>query len=105
MSSSLALISFVMGIGGLFFLDRDSSERTSKAIWLPLIWLWINGSRTLSAWSGITAENDSPIDQLVAGAMIVVGLVVIARRHRESIAVIRRSWPLAVYFSYCILSV
>src|SRR2546422_8158792 len=34
----------------LFWLDRDWTARTSKALWIPGVWLWILGSRELSQW-------------------------------------------------------
>ena len=46
----LAFLICSTGIAGLFFLDRDKSVRTSKALWLPVIWLWIAASRPVSLW-------------------------------------------------------
>jgi hypothetical protein len=54
MNPSSALFLFAVGIAGLFYLDRDNSIRTSKALWLPVIWLWIVGSRPVSAWLGLS---------------------------------------------------
>jgi len=103
MGSSIALCVFIVVITGLFFLDRDNSVRTSKALWLPVIWLWINGSRSISAWLGVGSQSDSPIDELVAGTLIVLGIIVIGRR-RDVIFLLRRSWPIALYFSFCLVS-
>ena len=40
----VATLVFLVGILGLFALDRDSRDRTSKALWLPVFWLMIIGS-------------------------------------------------------------
>src|SRR5208283_6124191 len=111
MAPSIALILYVVGIGGLFFLDRDNSVRTSKAVWLAVVWLWINGSRPLSAWlgTGVTHETrgqlhpTSALDQLVAGTLIVLGIIVIVRR-RDVISLLKAGWPIALYFAFCLVS-
>lgn len=113
MGSWIALFVYVLGIAGLFFLDRDSSARPSKALWLPVIWLWINGSRPLSAWLGMGLASDSPgqlpasslLDQFVAGLLMVFGFIVIFRRRRDVIPLLRASRPIALYFSFCLVSV
>jgi exopolysaccharide production protein ExoQ len=103
MGSTLALFVFIVGITGLFFLDRDKSVRTSKALWLPVIWLWINGSRSISAWLGNGPQADSTIDQFMAGILILFSIVVLGRRS-DVIRLLRRSWPIALYFSYSLVS-
>lgn len=113
MGSSFAFLAYVFGIACLFFLDRDSSARTSKALWLPVVWLWINGSRPLSAWLGMGLPSDAPgqlpasslLDQLVAGLLMVFGFSVIFRRRRDVIPLLRASWPIALYFGFCLVSV
>jgi O-antigen ligase len=111
MGSSFALFVFVVGIGGLFFLDRDKSARTSKAVWLPVIWLWITGSRPVSEWLGMgTPEqipgqlpSTSPFDQSLVGLLMLFGILVI-RRRRHVRAVLKASWPILFYFSFCLVS-
>src|SRR5258708_33961314 len=50
MSPHVATVVYALGILGLFALDRDRSSRTSKALWIPVMWLWIVGSREVSQW-------------------------------------------------------
>jgi exopolysaccharide production protein ExoQ len=106
MSPSLALFVWAVGIGGLFFLNRGDSARTSKFLWLPVIWLWINASRPVTTWFGIdyAAQEAGLLDQLIAGLLILLGIVAIIRRRRISIAVLRASWPIVLYFSFCLFS-
>jgi O-antigen ligase len=110
--SSFALFAFIVGIGGLFFLDRDNSARTSKALWLPAAWLWIHASRPPHYWLGMSLPKESPgqlpptspLDQFVAGLLILFGIVVIRRRRRQVRAVLRANWPIVLYFSFCLVS-
>lgn len=108
MSPSLAFFIFVVGIGGLFFLDRDNSIRVSKAVWLPVVWFCISGSRPVSAWLGMGPGADaanSPLDQFVAVVLIALGIIVISRRGRDINLLFRDSWSIAVYFSFCLASI
>jgi exopolysaccharide production protein ExoQ len=112
MSSTLALWIFIAGAAGLFYLDRDKSERTSKALWVPLIWLSIAGSRPVSAWLGMGVPKEIPgqlpesslLDQLVAGALMLLGVIVLLRRRRDVLRLLKASWPIVLYFSFCLVS-
>jgi len=105
MGSSIALVIFVVGIAFLFFLDRDNSVCTSKALWLPVIWLWINASRPISAWLGMNSLNGNWLDEIVAGILMVLGIIVIGRRRKDVILLLKRSWPIILYLSFCLVSV
>ncbi len=91
MGSSLALLVCSIGIAGLFYLDRDKSIHTSKALWLPITWLAIVGSRPVTLWLGIRSGylsvqqqmDGSPVDRLVYEILLALGIVVLMkRRHR-----------------------
>ena len=93
MSPSTAPILFALGIAGLFFLDRDTSTHTSKALWLPVMWLWIVGSRPVSAWLGMSTGtletqlvDGSPLDRTIFLILLVSGILVLYHRsHRTSV--------------------
>jgi exopolysaccharide production protein ExoQ len=104
MNPSLALLIFTIVIAGLFFLDRDPSARPSSAMWLPVIWLWICGSRSISSWLDSSPVADSPIDELLAGILVFLGIIVLVRRRNVG-RLIRLVWPVVLYFSYCLVSV
>ncbi len=114
MSSSLVTILCVIGIAGLFYLDRDRKVRTSKALWLPVIWLGIVGSRPASAWLGISQATTgstsqlaegSPIDAGVFAVLMAGGIIVLISRRRRIGACLKASWPILIYFAYCLMSV
>jgi exopolysaccharide production protein ExoQ len=112
MNASLATLVYALGIAGLFYLNRDKSAHTSRALWLPVIWFWILGSRSVSMWFGMApAEtagalmDGSPIDAFFFQLLIAGGLVVLVRRGQRSLAVMKTNWPIVLYFSYCLTSV
>jgi exopolysaccharide production protein ExoQ len=112
MSSSLALLAFIIGIAGLFWLDRDGSTRTSKPLWLPIIWLAIAGSRSVSAWLGMGVPTEIPgqlpesslLDQLIAGTLMLLGAIVLIRRRKDVTKLLKSSWPIVLYFSFALVS-
>src|SRR5260370_16982524 len=91
MPPQIATLLFAVGIAGLFWLDRDESVRPSKALWLPIIWLSIDGSRSVSAWLGMGVAKEipgqppasSPLDQLVPPTLILLRAPILIRRGRD----------------------
>jgi exopolysaccharide production protein ExoQ len=113
MNPSLALLICAIGIAGLFFLDRDKSMRTSTALWLPVLWLGIVGSRSASAWLGISPPmtdpsqllEGSPFDRLVYEILLGLGVLVLFHRGRRLAPFLKGSWAVILYFAYCLVSV
>src|SRR5215469_7326924 len=103
MDPSLASLICACGIAGLFYLERDSSVRPSKALWLPVVYLWIIGSRPVSAWLGINPPSGtnvqldgSPIDALVFQILLVAGVIVLVRRGKQPRSLLAANWPILV---------
>jgi exopolysaccharide production protein ExoQ len=113
MNPHVATIVFVVGIWGLFWLDRDNSARTSKALWIPVLWLLINGSRPVSDWLQVGPTMDtpdqyldgSPLDAIVWGVLLAGGLLVLVGRRRQVGAFLRENGPILLFFAYCALSI
>jgi exopolysaccharide production protein ExoQ len=113
MSAQLALLIFGIGIAGLFYLDRDQSVRMSRALWLPVIWISIAGSRPVTSWLGMqdtsggnigaTLEG-SPIDAAIFEALIFAGVIVLCHRKYRATTLLKASGPILVYFLYCLVS-
>lgn len=112
MSPLFALVLYALGICVLFWLNRDSAARSSVALWLPVVWFWIIGSRPVSVWLGmnsgsITAaqlQDGSPLDAAVFGLLTAAAIATLVRRRPEVASVLRTAWPVALYFAYCLLS-
>lgn len=112
MNPSIASLICACGIAGLFFLNRDSSVHTSKAVWLPIAWLWILGSRPVSTWLGVSptdganAQLDgSPVDALVFGVLLSAAIIVLVRRGSRARMLLTINGPILMYFFYCLLSI
>src|SRR5262249_43698588 len=112
MSPSLAAVLFGVGIFGLFRLDREEASRTSSALWIPIAWMLIGGSRRVSQWlqtgSGIDSADryleGNPVDRLVLTGLLVLGLIVLAARGRRTGAYLPGNAPLVIFFAYCAVS-
>jgi exopolysaccharide production protein ExoQ len=112
MPASLAALIFAAGILGLFLLDRDREARISHALWLPVVWLALGGSRNVSVWLSPTATvsaelylEGSPLDRNILSALIVLGVLVLIARGQRTREILWRSIPLVVFFLYCAASV
>src|SRR5664280_1868097 len=113
MPRQISALAFVAGILGLFWLDRDPDARTSKALWIPVVWLLIVGSRPVSLWfQGGPAVSSAetynieanPVNVLVFSVLLLAGLIVLVRRGQEVRTLLQANWPILLFFSYCGLS-
>ncbi len=114
MPAPLAFLIVGIGIIGLFYLDRDKSVKPSKALWLPVIWLWLVGSRPASMWLGMSGPSSgdilnstlegSPMDAAIFQVLIIAGVIVLARRGKRTTALLRAIGPVLIYFAYCLIS-
>jgi O-antigen ligase len=115
MTPHVATIVFAIGVLGLFLLDREPQTRTSKGLWIPVLWLLINGSRPVGTWlqSGATEKmlnpdqylDGSPFDRFVYSGLLAAGLIVLAGRRELIARLLRRNAPIVLFFAYCALSV
>ncbi|GAC1688148.1 MAG: hypothetical protein NVS9B5_27250 [Terriglobales bacterium] len=112
MLPKLAAFIVVIGILALFRLNRDKNERTSLALWIPVFWLLIAGSRPVTAWLDLAPPVDetdvyiqgSPADRLYFAILLVAGLVVLIRRSRMVQTFLKENIPILVFLSYCMIS-
>src|SRR5579871_4671521 len=103
----------ITGIAGLFFLDRDKTTRNAKALWLPVIWLWLVGSRPVSAWLGGGATSGrglsstldgNPMDAAIYAALVLLGVAVLFFRGSNATKLIQANTIITLFFFYCLLS-
>lgn len=89
MPSQLALLICIFFILYLFRLDlKKKIDGVSRAIWIPLIWIGISGSRFVSGWltlgSPVTSADayleGSPVDRAIFLILILSGVVILVRR-------------------------
>src|SRR6266571_84796 len=113
MSPSIATVIYGFFLLGLFLLDRDPKSRTSPALWIPVAWVLIAGSRMVSPWLGAghtyeTADqilDGSPLDRLVLTGLLAAGLVVLLARGRRVGTFPRANGPILLFFLYGAVSV
>ena len=81
MNPLTATIVFIAGMIGLLVLDRDPKARTSFALWIPMVWLCIGGSRVASAWFYPSAADPNnpylegnPLDRNIQTVLLVLAL-------------------------------
>ena len=74
----------------LFWVDARRSD-VSNALWIPLIWMFLAGSRFVSHWLNVGVPmpadvamdvylDGSPLDRTVFSALIAAGAIVPLRR-------------------------
>jgi len=107
----LAAIICGIGIWIVLRLDRDPKSRSSKALWLPLAWLLISGSRPVASWlyTGSSISPDqlmegSPIDAAIRLGIITAAIVVLAKRQKSFAKVVQENRPMLLFLFYCAVS-
>jgi len=112
MNPSLASLVYACGIAGLFYLDRDKSIRTSKALWLPVLYLGVLGSRPVSVWLGITPPSGaniqldgSPVDAAFFAILLIAGICVLVHRGHRTRTFLAANGPILIYFLFCLFSI
>ena len=113
MNPQIAAIGCAIGILGLFFLYRNPKERTSKALWLPTIWILLASSRMVSVWLHPPQEVEvaasqltegSPLDRAILSTLLLAGLIVLLLRYRRLVRVLKMNGPILLFFFYCAVS-
>ena len=117
MPPQIATLFCILGIVGLFALDRDRNVRTSKGLWIPVVWVWILGSREVSKWlaafgmgQAATLSTSSelagnPLDRNLYTVLLMLGVIVLFRRRRQVGHLLRANGPILLFFLYCAASV
>jgi multisubunit Na+/H+ antiporter MnhG subunit len=109
----IAAFLFLIGIVGLFRLDRDPDAQTSKALWIPTAWLMIMCSRPTSMWLGMSPSGGtaniyvegSPIDAAVLMALVAAGLALVIARKDRIEPILRGNWPILLFFLFAAFSI
>src|SRR5882762_6928245 len=107
MTAQIAFGLSILLIGYLIRRDSALAPRPSPAVWIPTLWLLINGSRQPSQWLGLRSGSlgraiyeGSPTDEVVYGMLIVAGILVLAKRHVRVGQLTQNSSWIIVFFLY-----
>jgi O-antigen ligase len=115
MPPPLALLLTTLGVLVLFRLDSRAYGRLG-ALWIPVIWLVLSGSRFLGQWLAILQggsadapdamlEDGSAIDRVVFSALIILGILVLRQRRVRVRDVVRSNVFLSAFLLYCFLAI
>src|ERR1700693_6308758 len=95
----------ILLIGYLIRRDGRVAPRPSPAVWIPTLWLLINGSRQPSQWLGIRSGSlgqaiygGNSTDEVIYGTLIVAGILVLAKRHVRVGQLTKNSSWIIVFF-------
>jgi O-antigen ligase len=118
MPPRIAAFVWIVGLIGLFKLDRDSSAKTSKALWIPVVWLSIGSSRMVSqllegfgfaVGTPMTSPDQllegSPFDRFLLSGLVGMSMIVLISRGTKVVALLRGNAPIVLFFLYCAISV
>jgi O-antigen ligase len=98
----------------LFWRDFREKPNITRAIWIPILWMFIITTRPVSKWLSLlgvpgfgtaTLEEGSPLDVLVFLGLIAAGVHVLAQRKINLSEVIRDNAWLTVFVLYCFISI
>ena len=109
------ILASILTVGFIAFLfRRDFREKpnVTGALWIPILWLFIIGSRAITAWLNLcgvavggSLEDGSPADATVYFALIVAGLCVLKKRQINLGEILRNNRLLAAFLIYCLVSI
>jgi len=114
MQPAIASLICVIGIAGLFYLDRGEKARISMAIVIPAVWMILNTTHPLSFWLGMSNQGSytteayvegNPFDRNVALVLQLAALIVLCGKSAKVGAILRKNPLILVYFSFCLVSV
>ena len=109
---SLATVVCLLFIVYLFWTDLRRPDNSSSALWVPLAWMFLAGSRWASSWldvaPSLASANDyaegSPLDRAVFFTLIVAGIVILARRKIDWHGLLLNNKWIVLYLVYCLAS-
>jgi exopolysaccharide production protein ExoQ len=95
----------------LYRWESRGNAKVSKALWIPLIWLLLTGSRTVSGWLDLSStaigspEDGSPLDAAVFFVLMAAGYYVLRQRGVNLETFARNNRWLMVFFIFTLISV
>jgi exopolysaccharide production protein ExoQ len=112
MPPTLALLIWLVLLLGLLRYDPAKESKTSLALWVPLIWMFIVGSRLPSLWLGgqfeessQTLEEGNPINRTIFLVLIVLAIGILISRSFKWSDFFVRNLALMAFISYAIVSI
>lgn len=98
----------------LFLFRRDIRERpdVTGALWLPLLWILLIGTRSPTQWlslsgfmQGASMEEGNPLDASVYFILIAAGFYVLNKRQVSLSEIFRNNGWLMAFLLYCFIAI
>jgi exopolysaccharide production protein ExoQ len=111
MSPSLALLLWVVFLGGLFCFDPAREDKSSAALWVPVIWFFFLGSRPPALWFGFSSgggaqalEDGNPFDRTVFSLLTLAAFAILFSRSFNWQKFFAQNSALAFFLAFALLS-
>jgi exopolysaccharide production protein ExoQ len=110
---SIALYGALIFIFYLFRRDIRQRPNVTDAIWLPIIWVVLMGSRSVSMWLSTlnvtsavgSVDEGNPLDAFVYLMLILAGLHVLSKRQVSLSEVFQNNGWLMAFLLYCFVAI
>lgn len=113
MPQYIALVVWTLIVMGLFARERKLHPMPSLALWIPLLWVMLVGSRTVTYWLNFDINSEqiyassvegSPIDGTVFILLVVGAAIILWRRRLDWGQTFALNFWLFAFLLYCGLS-
>ena len=112
MPPTLALALWLILLLALLRFDSANDVGKSLSLWVPLIWLFIVGSRLPSQWLGVQVgsanqalENGNPLDRTIFSLLILLAIGILIARSFNWGGFFGRNFFLLAFLSFALVSV
>jgi exopolysaccharide production protein ExoQ len=112
MPPSLALFLWLILLVALFRFDAAKDSKISLALWVPVIWMFILGSRLPSQWLGgqmgqaaQALEDGNPLDRTISSALILLAIGILMSRSFKWGGFFARNLALTAFLAFALVSV
>lgn len=108
----LALVVWLVLLVALFIFDPAKEKKTSITLWVPVVWMFIEGSRLPSQWiSGQVStaaqayEEGNPINRAISLTLILLAAGILLARSFNWGNFLARNAALFIFLSFALISV
>jgi len=109
---TVALLFTIAFIVFLFRRDVREEPNVTGALWLPLLWMLLIGSRSPTQWlalggymEGSSMEEGNPLDAFVFFTLIAAGFYVLNKRQVSLSEIFRNNGWLMAFLLYCLVAI
>ena len=107
----IASILFTIFILFLFYRDQEKNSGVTKAVWVPMIWMFIVGSRFVSQWLNLGGSintdfvEGSPLDRLFFLFINILGVYILLKRNINWGKIFTNNYLIILFFLFGAFSI